>query len=89
MEGEEGEGASRALVVVYALIGNVFLAVMQILIKQATTVLSPFQVLYFRSVFVLFISLLTLRQSNKSPYIQPRSGTPHTTHQFSALSACA
>ena len=53
----------------YALIGNVLLAVMQTSIKQASDILSPFQVLYFRSIFLIIISLVSVGRAGKSPYI--------------------
>ena len=46
----------------YALIGNIFLAAMQVLIKKASSTLSPFQILYFRSVFLIVISLQSLKR---------------------------
>jgi hypothetical protein len=65
---------SQNLVYLYALGGNLALAVMQILFKSTSAVLTPFQVLYVRSFFLLFFSLFVLRQNKISPYIaEPQS----------------
>lgn len=53
----------------YALGGNLALAVMQTLFKETSAVLSPFQVLYVRSIFLLVISLAVLRMEGISPYV--------------------
>ena len=58
---------------VYALIGNILLAAMQTLIKQASTVLSPFQILYFRSVLLIIVSWQSVKYAGLSHYIpKPR-----------------
>ena len=59
----------------YALIGNFLRATMQILIKQASRTLSPFQILYLRSACLIVISLLSIRQQGESPYIKPKKCT--------------
>jgi hypothetical protein len=59
----------------YALIGNSFLAVMQITTKYATAHLSTFQLLSIRSFCLVSIYLWILRSVNQSPYLSSGSST--------------
>jgi hypothetical protein len=45
----------------YALVGNITLACMQILFKITSAYLTAFQLLAYRSVFLLLLSVATLR----------------------------
>ena len=64
---------------VYALVGNTFLAIMQIFTKYATAILSSFQLLSIRSFFLIWFGLWVIRSVNRSPYV-PSSQCiiPHT-----------
>lgn len=55
--------------IIYALVGNVSFATLQVLFKQATAVLFSFQTLYIRSVCLLIITLAILRHRGVSPYV--------------------
>jgi hypothetical protein len=68
-------GSSAGAAYLIAILGNVFLASMQILIKQASAVLSAFQILYIRSVFLIAISLHSLQRMGVPPYIKPSRRT--------------
>ena len=47
---------------IYALLGNVLFALMQICFKKASQTLTPFQILVIRSFFLILISLLMLKR---------------------------
>ena len=46
----------------YAFIGNIALAVMQILFKKVSKYISPFQALFYRSFILVLITLMLIRR---------------------------
>ena len=61
-EGEVQQHGKGNIAYLYALVGNVIMATMHILIKQASGVLSPFQILYIRSIFLIVVSWKGVKQ---------------------------
>jgi drug/metabolite transporter (DMT)-like permease len=53
----------------YAVLGNLTLALGQIFFKTLTAYLNPFQIIYIRSFFVALINFYLLRRENKYPCI--------------------
>jgi drug/metabolite transporter (DMT)-like permease len=64
------------LAYLYALIGNLSLAVMQVLFKYATKTLPPFHVLAIRSAFLVFFNLYVLLKTGETPDVKSPESNP-------------
>lgn len=62
-------GSEHNLALAYALAGNLSFAVLQIVFKQSTGVLSSFELLYIRSVFLFAITAWLINKKGLTAYI--------------------
>ena len=60
----------------YALIGNISLALMQIFFKTLSKDISPLFLLFLRAFLLIFINTLILRNTNKNPDLSRKKSTP-------------
>jgi hypothetical protein len=60
----------------YAFFGNILFAAAQVFFKKATQTLSPFEVLYLRSIFLLVLAILVIKKKQLSVYISSKEGLP-------------
>lgn len=58
----------------YALFGNILFASAQVFFKKATQTLSPFEVLYLRSIFLLALAMVVIKKKQLSVYISSKEG---------------